>query len=190
MVNRVFFVYILALLAGFTLHAVTKSANIYIIVGVVSTALLLPTFLTLQKLQAKREGFAVKEATSPVVMEVVGREDVPASKESARNPFQNVTVDQYSYAPTRDPAPSLQTREAKESMDALFRVQWTSDPTDVFGKTQSQRMFITQPNTSIPNDQGSYQNWLYKIPGKTCKEGNHEACYGGTNGSPMPWLNM
>jgi len=193
MVNRVFFVYILALLLSFVLDAVTKSKSVYISAGVIATILLLPTFLTLQELQAKREGFAEQTVRSddrkiPVVVQ--GREDIPLSSESARNPFQNVTLDQYSYAPTRDPAPSLQTQEAKESMDALFRVQWTSDPTDVFGKTQSQRMFITQPNTSIPNDQGSYQNWLYKIPGKTCKEGNYEACYGGTNGGALPWLNL
>ena len=72
----------------------------------------------------------------------------------------------------------------------MFRVQWYSDPTDVFGKTQSQRMFITQPVTTIPNDQGSYQDWLYKIPGKTCKEGGAANCYGGTEGAILPWLNM
>jgi hypothetical protein len=68
-------------------------------------------------------------------------------------------------------------------------VNWYNDPTDVFGKTQSQRMFVTQPSTTIPNDQKSYQELLYKIPGKTCKEGNPRACYGGTNGAAFPWLN-
>jgi hypothetical protein len=31
---------------------------------------------------------------------------------------------------------------------------------------------------------------LYKIPGKTCKEAGGEACYGGTDGGPIPWLNI
>jgi hypothetical protein len=31
---------------------------------------------------------------------------------------------------------------------------------------------------------------LYKIPGKTCKEGGREACLAGTDGGPIPWLNM
>ena len=180
------------------LHSITSSASVYYILWILTTISLLPTYIALQRVQAVREGFNSQpsevefinpsEAVKIPVSNVVGYDE--ATVEKARNPFQNVTIDQYSYAPTRDPAPSLQTQEAKESMDALFRVQWTSDPTDVFGKTQSQRMFVTQPNTSIPNDQGSYQDWLYKIPGKTCKEGNSEACYGGTNGAPMPWLNM
>jgi hypothetical protein len=44
-------------------------------------------------------------------------------------------------------------------------------------------------STSIPNDVDSYQNWLYKIPGKTCKEGGREACLPGTDGGVLPWLN-
>ena len=60
----------------------------------------------------------------------------------------------------------------------------------MFGRSQSQREFYTMPSTSIPNDQGSYQDWLYKIPGKTCKEGGREACAsGGTSGAVIPWLN-
>ena len=171
--------------------------------GVLATVGLLPTFLSLQTMQTRKEGFALQQSIenqfiNPSVKEtmpvggVEGNDEPPfqGSVEGVRNPFHNITIDQYSYAPTREPAPSLQTQEAKEDLDALFRVQWTSDPTDVFGKTQSQRMFVTQPITSIPNDQGSYQDWLYKIPGKTCKEGNGDACYGGTNGAPLPWLNL
>jgi len=204
MVNRVVIVFVIAFLVGFILTGTPLSHNSYLIVGVLATIGLLPTFLALKNLQGRREGFtdqpklddqyvlaSVKE--TEVVKGVEGIDATlpfQGSVEEVRNPFHNITVDQYSYAPTRDPAPSLQTPQAKEDLDAMFRVQWTSDPTDVFGKTQSQRMFVTQPITSIPNDQESYQNWLYKIPGKTCKEGNGDACYGGTNGASVPWLNM
>ena len=204
MVNRVVLVYILAFLLGFIVTTTTRSTHAYLIMGVVATVALLPTFLSLQAMQTRKEGFALQPSiqnqfVKPSVKETMpvgvleGNDDplpFQGSVEGVRNPFHNITIDQYSYAPTRDPAPSLQTQEAKEDLDALFRVQWTSDPTDVFGKTQSQRMFVTQPITSIPNDQGSYQDWLYKIPGKTCKEGNADACYGGTNGAAVPWLNL
>ena len=205
MVNRVAAVYLLAFLLGFVVTSVTRSDYAYLIMGVLATIGLLPTFLSLKGIQGKREGFAGSSAlddqfelssvkrTKQVIETVDGSDaTLPFQQtiDEVRNPFHNITVDQYSYAPTRSPAPSLQTQEAKEGLDALFRVQWTSDPTDVFGKTQSQRMFVTQPVTSIPNDQGSYQNWLYKIPGKTCKEGNGDACYGGTNGAAIPWLNI
>jgi hypothetical protein len=48
----------------------------------------------------------------------------------------------------------------KQTMDDYFSVQWFSDPTDVFGKNQSQRQFVTQPSTTVPNDQGSFADWL------------------------------
>ena len=35
--------------------------------------------------------------------------------------------------------------------------------------------FYTTPNTTIPNNQGDFANWLYKTP-KTCKEGNGNQC--------------
>ena len=206
MVNRVAAVYAIAFLIGFVVASTTRSHSSYLISGVLATVALMPTFLALKTLQGRREGFM---GASPQNLEsqfnlasinamtqrgeVDGDDDTLPFQQTidgVRNPFQNITIDQYSYAPTRDPAPSLQTPEAKEDLDAMFRVQWTSDPTDVFGKTQSQRMFVTQPITSIPNDQKSYQDWLYKIPGKTCKEGNGDACYGGTNGAAVPWLNM
>ena len=202
MVNRVAVVYAIAFLIGFIVASTTRSHSSYLIAGVLATLGLMPTFLTLKSLQGRREGFrgsdfpietqfnlpSIQEAS-----EVEGEEGaLPFQQtiEEVRNPFHNITVDQYSYAPTREPAPSLQTPEAKEDLDAMFRVQWTSDPTDVFGKTQSQRVFITAPVTTIPNDQASYQDWLYKIPGKTCKEGNAMACYGGSEGAVMPWLNL
>jgi hypothetical protein len=109
---------------------------------------------------------------------------------TSRNPFMNVLLDEYKYNPHRPSAASVADPSVKQTFDDYFRVQWFSDPTDVFGKNQSQRQFITQPSTSIPNDRESYQNWLYKIPGKTCKQGGRESCLPGTDGSPVTWLNQ
>jgi hypothetical protein len=109
---------------------------------------------------------------------------------TARNPFMNILLDEYKYAPDRAPAASVRDPSVKQTLDDYFRVQWFSDPTDVFGRNQSQRQFVTQPSTSIPNDRDSYQNWLYKIPGKTCKEGGRDACLAGTDGGPVTWLNQ
>jgi len=198
MVNRVVAVYGLTIVIGLVLTCFMRSQLMYLSLGVVSTLFLLPTFLALKEIKGTKEGFAVNDQFTLLAEQpkatIEYNDDAPLpfqeTIDGVRNPFHNITIDQYSYAPTRDPAPSLQTPQAKEEMDAFFRVQWASDPTDVFGKTQSQRMFISQPVTSIPNDQGSYQDWLYKIPGLTCKEGNGDACYGGTNGAALPWLNL
>lgn len=109
---------------------------------------------------------------------------------TARNLFMNVLLDEIKYNPGRPEAAPVDNPTVKQTMDDYFRVQWFSDPTDVFGKNQSQRQFVTQPSTTVPNDQGAFADWLYKIPGKTCKEGGREACLAGSDGSPVTWLNM
>lgn len=109
---------------------------------------------------------------------------------AARNPFMNILLDEYKYNPTRPKASPVNDPLIKTTLDDFFRVQWFSDPTDVFGRNQNQRQFISQPVTSIPNDQKSYQEWLYKIPGKTCKEGGRTSCLPGTDGGPVTWLNQ
>jgi hypothetical protein len=110
------------------------------------------------------------------------------TKPTARNPFMNVLLDEITYNPNRPVADPIVHPMNQIVLDEYFRVQWNSDPTDVFGRTQGQRQFYTMPSSSIPNDQGSYQNWLYLIPGKTCKEGNGKACIAGSQGAVIPWL--
>lgn len=117
-------------------------------------------------------------------------EDDSMTMPTPRNPFMNVLIDEIKYNPDRPQAAPIDSPVVKKTLDDFFRVQWFSDPTDVFGKSQSQREFVTVPSTTIPNDRDSFQNWLYKIPGKTCKEGGREACVGGTNGAAIPWLNL
>ena len=108
---------------------------------------------------------------------------------SSRNLFMNVLVDEMKYNPYRPEAAPVDHATVKQTMDDFFRVQWFSDPTDVFGKSQGQRQFVTQPSTTVPNDQGSFADWLYKIPGKTCKEGGREVCASGTDGH-IPWMSQ
>ena len=126
---------------------------------------------------------AAKWLTSPGVA-------VKQTPPTARNPFMNVLIDEITYNPTRPSAESAVDPNNAAVLDDFFRIQWNNDPTDVFGRTQGQRQFYTMPSTSIPNDQGSFQNWLYLIPGKTCKEGGRDACYPGTNGAVVTWLNQ
>jgi hypothetical protein len=101
----------------------------------------------------------------------------------------NLLVDQIKYYPDRAEAGPTNDPTIKQTLDDYFRIHWYSDPTDVFGKNQSQRQFITQPSTTVPNDQGSFADWLYRIPGKTCKEGGRSACLSGSDGGTIPWLN-
>jgi hypothetical protein len=197
LVNRTVLLYIVAIVSGLAVGTLYKQPWMPLLFGMVATCALIPTFMKMRSKAARQlydmknsEGF-VDDISDMNDTGVEGSQldTLTQTTKSARNPFQNIMVDDYKYAPNRDAAPDITTTESKVALDAMFRTQWYSDPTDVFGKTQGQRMFLTQPNTMIPNDQKSYQEWLYKIPGKSCKEGNYDACYGGTNGSVMPWLN-
>ena len=191
LVNRVVVTYLVLIVLGFVLSSLTHIAMLPFSAGIIATAILITSFISLSKAQKnkEKEEFKADEITPDVSGNDEGFVNVDPQP-SMRNPFNNVLIDEYVYSPTREAAPDITTTQAKVNLDSMFRTQWYSDPTDVFGKTQSQRMFVSNPSTTIPNDQGSYQNWLYKIPGKTCKEGNPEACYGGTEGAVMPWLNL
>jgi hypothetical protein len=145
-------------------------------------------------------GGSVKGSVQPVG-EPIGMAEVDAAPYSgtslpdftpptSRNLFMNVLLDEIKYNPDRPEAATVGNPTVKQTMDDFFRVQWFSDPTDVFGKNQGQRQFITQPSTTVPNDQGSFADWLYKIPGKTCKEGGRAACLSASDGSTLPWLNQ
>lgn len=145
-------------------------------------------------------GGSVKGSVQPVG-EPIGMAEVDAAPyagsslpdytpPTSRNLFMNVLLDEIKYNPDRPEAATVGNPTIKQTMDDFFRVQWFSDPTDVFGKNQGQRQFVTQPSTTVPNDQGSFADWLYKIPGKTCKEGGRAACLAGSDGSYIPWLNQ
>lgn len=104
----------------------------------------------------------------------------------AANPFMNVLMTEYTDNPVRAPAASIQSPGIRSDIDQFFETMFADDPGDVFRTTQSQRIWITQPSTTIPNDQDAYQNWLYRVPGKTCKEGNGSVC-NFTTDSKIPW---
>lgn len=189
-INAIFVWYFLAVILGVLLNSYYSSVYPAVFLIMVTTGLLLPSFFDMTKVKVERE--ALKNADlkenfqTPEVIVSVPTTTFP----TARNPFMNLLIDEIKYNPTRPPAANIGDMEVKTTLDDFFRVEFTSDPTDVFGRSQSQRQFITMPSTTVPNDANSYQNWLYKIPGKTCKEGGREACLPGTDGGQLPWLNV
>ena len=151
------------------------------------TVLLSPSFIAYGRVT--REYGSPTEGFQPSVF-LDAQVETPAkvTYPTDRNPFMNILLDEIKYNPKRPAAANIDTKYVKLTLDDFFRVEFTSDPTDVFGRSQSQRQFITMPSTTIPNDQDAYQNWLYRIPGKTCKEGG--LCLPGTDGGVPPWFNV
>ncbi len=199
-VNQIFLVFFMAFASG--AMATVAFGYSFAMTAALGLAVLytLPSFWALINIRRDSEGFqdAKPETSESMVASkevpdgiyhVIGGAPATQTLPTARNPFMNVLIDEIKYNPQRPVAASVLDPSVRVTLDDFFRTDFTADPTDVFGRSQSQRQFVTMPSTGIPNDQESYQNWLYKIPGKTCKEGGREACLPGTDGGALPWMN-
>lgn len=182
------------------LLAALRMEPAWLLVGVAFAAFAAGAWLYMGKHGSVREGFALlggPNTEAPVVeASAVDQTYVPdvvgdsggRTQPTAANPFMNVLLTEISDNPYRKPAASVQGVAVKGDMDAYFQTMFAADPGDVFQRTQSQRQWVTMPSTTIPNDQDSYQNWLYRLPGQRCKEGNGEACYYHETGPvSYPW---
>jgi hypothetical protein len=219
-VNSITRIIILFLIVELTLYAWFKNTQgIVLVPALIAGVLMIPVFVRMSQLSgySVHENFETIQQQGSLIGDKSDNDDIkgmtaipsgsaiikemtigqlpetankPWTEPTPNNPFMNLLVTDYKDSPNKPAAISNSNPVIKQSLDDYFRTQWFSDPTDVFGKTQSQRQFITMPSTSIPNDRESYQNWLYKIPGKTCKEGGRAACLAGTDGSSVTWLNQ
>lgn len=126
------------------------------------------------------------EVAGKPVADVIGTVD--RTLPTGPNPFMNLLIHEIKDNPQKPPAVNVDTPEMARAFSDMEQTRLYGDSTDVFQHTQNQRTWVVQPNTSIPNDQESFQNWLYRVPGRTCKEGNNAVCRTGTEGGSIPWL--
>jgi hypothetical protein len=93
------------------------------------------------------------------------------------NPFMNPTLADFGSdkPPPPKSCPSYNNVGVQRRVEELFNEDLYRDAKDIFGKNNSQRQFYTVPGNRVPNDQGSFAQWLYGTP-PTCKEGNKIAC--------------
>lgn len=92
------------------------------------------------------------------------------------NPFMNPNITDYN---NEDPPPvacNVDDEEIKDDMEVTFKQDLFQNVGDIFERENSARQFYSVPNTSVPNNQVEFANWLYKVP-PTCKEnGSDGAC--------------
>jgi hypothetical protein len=125
------------------------------------------------------------DVADKAVTDVIG---VPTrTQPTEANPFMSVLVNEVLDNPTKPPAATVE--DMGRTFSNNFQTRMYGDPSDVFQHTQNQRTWVAPPSTSIPNDGGSFQNWLYRVPGPTCKEGNTSVCRTGSEGGVVTWLN-
>lgn len=95
------------------------------------------------------------------------------------NPFMNVLISDYVLNPERKAACDVTKTNIKSKTKKYFDKNLYRSVSDIFGKEASDRQWVTNPITTIPNDQDGFARWCYETP-KTCKEGNGNTCYANT----------
>lgn len=88
---------------------------------------------------------------------------------SDNNPFMNVLISDYTANPQKKRACDVGDKKVKQAIKQKFEKNLYKNTVDIWGRNNSQREYYTMPNTTIPNDQINFANWLYKTP-PTCKE--------------------
>lgn len=97
-------------------------------------------------------------------------------KPTKENPFMNVTYGDRKDFQNRPRACNVTLPTTKKAVKQLYEKACYYDDDDIFRRNDGSRQFYTTSITTIPNDQEAFANWLYKVPGKTCKEGNGYQC--------------
>lgn len=100
-------------------------------------------------------------------------------KPTQENPYMNVLMSDYATNPNKKKACNLSKSNIKKQSQKFFDKKLYRSVSDIFNKEASDRQWVTNPITTIPNDQETFANWLYGTD-KTCKEGNGDSCYTNT----------
>lgn len=138
---------------------------------------------------ALKEGFTGNPAMDYLIQ--AGRPIDPAvfDMPSPQNPMSNVLLPDYEYNVNKKPAPPAFVDSVNANIltsakqlvqdanpgqrdiaDKLFK-----DLNEELNLEQSMRQFVSNPNTTIPNDQGAFAEFCYGSM-ISCKEGNAFAC--------------
>jgi hypothetical protein len=93
---------------------------------------------------------------------------------TANNPFGNMIPGD---STTRMPACKAYENddiEVKTMTDKYFKMGLYRDVNDVWDKNNSQREFVTQPSTKMPDDRDKWAQWCFNSP--SCRDGDTDYC--------------
>lgn len=106
-------------------------------------------------LQPQNNPFGI--AGNPLAMKKLELQG-PLRASTENNPFMNVDIHEYGTEPKYSRSPKKCGKECETN----FYKNLFQTPSDYFWKRQaSERQFYTMPNTSVPNEQKKFAEWLY-----------------------------
>lgn len=141
--------------------------NSYLYVYICIAVAVLTYLLYLQNKKTKKEEFKLYGTTGN------NNQKKDYSLPTKENPFMNMLLSDIKYNPTHKAY--KHDDNIRQNMEKNFNHNLYKDIGDVFNKDHSQRQYYTMPSTTLPNEQGKFANWLYKVP-TTCKSGNGNDC--------------
>lgn len=107
---------------------------------------------------------------SNIQLEKDGAECQMPTKE---NPFMNVLISDIENNPKKKKACKITDEKVKNKIEENFNYNLYKDVSDIYSKNNSQREFVSNPSTTIPNNQEEFAKFLYDW-GSSCKENPKE----------------
>lgn len=111
--------------------------------------------------------YRTKEYTNPYDDELF-----PCTRPTTQNPVMNVMLDDIHANPPKKKA--CDVNHVGKKIDEILDKTVYKNSFDIMGDEFRNRHFYTMPNSTVPNDQTDFGEWLYKIP-DTCKT-NVDSC--------------
>lgn len=97
-------------------------------------------------------------------------------KPTRENPFMNPSLLDIKEDDDTPKACPVTDINVATNIDEIYNSTMFRNVDDIYDRSTSKRQFYSVPASTIPNDQTTFANWLYKT-GKTCKENNGDQCY-------------
>jgi len=153
-----------------------------VIIGAITLVAISILFFTHRR-SSKKEGFedevisGAKNGVSNVVKDLMAEKKiiVPADvfdEATPSNPFSNVLITDYEYNVHKKPAPPIGNGNTSLEQAKKMVIEQNATQPDIADKLfknlgdeyefeQSMRLFVSQPGTTIPNDQAGFADFLY-----------------------------
>lgn len=157
-----FFLYLGVLLAILNLESK------YLFFGIVAAILTIVVYQYQQGKANVAERFLRKRGQDIV-------ENSMCSVSTKSNPFANVLISDYQEKPDRPMACTIENDAVQNRIKDNFDSWVFRDVNDIYDNNASQRQFYTTANTTIPNNQTGFAEWLFGV-GPSCKEGDGPQC--------------
>ena len=181
----------LIIIVSIVIYTITKEIN-YIFIGIFLIVLIIIMYYSLKKDSFKvlpssfpfmeSNETPIEERSSNLLKEVIlprRESDYYDTQEQINNPLKNVTLTDYGKEQEYSKATRSDSAMSPFAEGKIFQTsdQWIFD--------KNTQPFYTTANSSVPNDQTSFANWLYGTE-NICKEGS---IYSHRTGIPQQTLN-